>query len=86
MGHCTMEKKYCSVELLPDELAAWLDNIVLAFAEPKFSLFLKYRPLDRISNHVLSSVSAMSFLNIIFPFAPGVRKCCRYTFSKFSCL
>jgi len=38
MGHCTMETKYFSVELLPDELAAWLENKVLAFAEPKFSL------------------------------------------------
>ena len=38
MGHCTMETKYLGAELLPDELAAWLDNKVLAFVESKFSL------------------------------------------------
>ena len=43
MGHCTVETKYFSVEHLPDELAAWLADKVLAFAEPKCSLTLILR-------------------------------------------
>ena len=49
MGHCTMETKYFSVELLPDELAAWLDKSTCLRGTQIFVIvFLKYRPLDRI--------------------------------------